>query len=387
MSIREYGGFILKKSTSLLLSGVLVSGMVLGTIVTPATVHASDDAAAVTQADKDVTNSVTYYDRKGAKLPILPIKVTGTVGAPITTVPDGYTLIDGEKPVFTGSSTSSVGVEITPMISVKVNFVDQNNGLVKTETINGGDGNAYTFSTLPAGCSWPKDADKTITLEAGKEYNVPVDRQVSNTVIFKTSDATEAGRTQVFGDKAGDKVTLTADQIPAGYTVISNDLTLQSDGNTQMIAVTKNVEGITPFTATVRVGKSATTLYTVNGKAITSRLLGANSDWKTANKLVLNGKAYYQVATTEWVPADKVTVVSQTNENTDTNSTAEKTDRKTVTTKDVDYTPLYDGNGKQVSNRGLGKSSAWATDQMQTINNVKYYRVATNEWLKASDIA
>ncbi|WP_157492470.1 hypothetical protein [Companilactobacillus heilongjiangensis] len=43
----------MKKSTSLLLSGVLVSGMVLGTIVTPATVHASDDAAAVTQADKD----------------------------------------------------------------------------------------------------------------------------------------------------------------------------------------------------------------------------------------------------------------------------------------------------------------------------------------------
>jgi len=384
MSIREYGGFILKKSTSLLLSGVLVSGMVLGTIVTPATVHASDDAAAVTQADKDVTDTVSYYDRSGATA-MPSAQVTGTVGAPITTVPDSYALIDGEKPVF--SSTGNVGVEITPMISVKVNFVDQNNGLVKTETVNGGDGNAYTFSTLPAGCSWPKDANKTITLEAGKEYNVPVDRQVSNTVIFKTSDATEAGRTQVFGDKAGDKVTLTADQIPAGYTVISNDLTLQSDGNTQMIAVTKNVEGITPFTATVRVGSNPTTLYTVDGKAITNRQLAPKSDWKTANKLVLNGKAYYQVATTEWVPADKVTVVSQTNENTDTNSTAEKADRKTVTTKNVDYTPLYDGNGKQVSNRGLGKSSAWATDQMQTINNVKYYRVATNEWLKASDIA
>lgn len=382
MSTREYGGFILKKSTSLLLSGVLVSGMVLGTSVTPATVHAE---AAVTQADTDVTNTVTYYDKNGAAIGKSK-QVTGTKGAAITAVPDGYALADGETPVFT-TDGGTVGIKITPMISVKVNFVDQNNGLVKTETVNGGDGNAYTLSTLPAGCSWPKDANKAITLEAGKEYNVPVEKQVSNTIIFKTSDATEAGRTEVFGAKAGDKVTLTADQIPAGYTVISNDLTLQSDGNTQIITVTKNVEGITPFTATVRVGSSATTLYTVDGKAITSRLLGPNSDWKTANKLVLNGKAYYQVATTEWVPADKVTVISQTDNNTDTNSTAEKADRKTVTTKNVSYTPLYDGNGKEISNRGLGASSAWATDQMQTINNVKYYRVATNEWMMASDIA
>ncbi|MFC6177318.1 SLAP domain-containing protein [Companilactobacillus huachuanensis] len=374
----------MKKSTSLLLSGILVSGMVLGTIVTPATVHASDDAAAVTQADTDVTNTVNYYNRAGAS--VASNSVTGTKGAAITAVPDGYTLADGETPVFT-TNGGSVGVKVTQMISSKINFVDQNGNLVKSETVDGGDGNAYTIATLPAGCSWPKDANKTITLESGKEYNVPVEKQVSNTVIFKTSDSTEAGRTTVFGDKAGDKVTLTADQIPAGYTVISNDLTLQSDGNTQIIAVTKNVEGITPFTATVRVGSVATTLYTVDGKAITSRLLGPNSDWKTANKLVLNGQAYYQVATTEWVPADKVTVISQTDNNTDTNSTAEKADRKTVTTKNVDYTPLYDGNGKTISNRGLGKNSAWATDQMQTINNVKYYRVATNEWMMASDIA
>ncbi|MBL3530702.1 SLAP domain-containing protein [Companilactobacillus zhachilii] len=376
----------MKKSTSLLLSGMLVSGMVLGTIVTPATVHASDDAAAVTQADTDVVNNVTYFDRSGATVGANSTKVTGTKGAKITAVPDGYALADGETAVF-GNDNANVGVKVTPMISAKVNFVDQKGNLVKSETVNGGDGNAYTLSTLPNGCSWPADANKTITLEQGKEYNVKVNRQVTNTIIFKTADNSEAGRTQVFGEKAGDTVTLTADQIPAGYTVDSNDLTLQSDGNTQFIAVTKNVEGITPFTATVRVGSSATTLYTVNGKAITNRLLAPGSDWKTANKLVLNGKAYYQVATTEWVPADKVTVVSQTDNNTDTNSTVEKADRKTVTTKNVAYTPLYDGNGKEVTNRGLGASSDWATDQMQTINNVKYYRVATNEWLKASDIA
>ena len=376
----------MKKSTSLLLSGILVSGMVLGTIVTPATVQASNNAAAVTEANTDVKNTVNYYDKAGASVTTDTNTVTGAEGAAITTVPKDYALADGEMAVF-GADGETVGVEVTPMISAKINFVDGNGNLVKSENVNGGDGNLYTISTLPTSCTWPKDATKTITLEAGKEYNVTVDQKVSNTVIFKTADDTEAGRTTVFGDKAGDKVTLTADQIPAGYTVNSNDLTLQSAGNTQIITVTKNVEGITPFTATVRVGGAATTLYTVDGKAITSRLLGPNTDWKTANKLVLNGKAYYQVATTEWVPADKVTIISQTNDNTDTNSTVQKADRKTVTTKNVAYTPLYDGNGKEVSNRGLGKNSAWATDQMQTINNVKYYRVATNEWMKASDIA
>lgn len=371
----------MKKSASLLLSGILVSGMAFGTIITPATVQAATES---TQATTDVTNTVTYYDRSGTE--VATKSVTGKQGAKIGVVPDGYALVDGSNVVF-GAEGAKVGVPVTPMISSKVNFVDQNDKLVQTITVNGGDGNAYTLSNLPEGCSWPKDATKTITLESGKEYNVTVNKQVSNTIIFKTADETEVGRTQIFGDKVGDKVTLTSDQVPAGYSVSNNDLNLQSDGNTQFVTVTKNAEGITPFKGTVRVGDKTAFLYTVDGKLISNRALGSGSDWKVVNKLVLNGKAYYQVATTEWVQADDVSVISQENDNnTDENSNVQTADRSVVTTKNVDYTVLYDINGKEIQNRGLGKDSPWATDKMQTLKGVKYYRVATNEWVKASDI-
>jgi hypothetical protein len=47
---------------------------------------------------------------------------------------------------------------------------------------------------------------------------------------------------------------------------------------------------------------------------------------------------------------------------------------------------LYDINLRVSSNRALAADSAWFSDQEMTKNGTKYYRVATNEWVKASDI-
>lgn len=54
----------------------------------------------------------------------------------------------------------------------------------------------------------------------------------------------------------------------------------------------------------------------------------------------------------------------------------------TSTTKDV---PLYNDEGKLISNRELGKDSSWVGDKMMTLNGDKYIRVATNEWVKLND--
>jgi len=382
----------LKKSTSLLLSGILVSGMVLGTVVTPATVNAADTTE--TAKDTDVANSVTYYLAQNNKQVGQPLTLHGTKGEKITNVPDGYTFAKGENPVY-GEGGSSIGIKITPMITSKINFVDQNNNLVKSETVDGGDGTDYTIATLPDGCSWPKDANKTITLESGKEYNVPVEKQVSNTIIFKTADNTEAGRTTIFGSKIGDKVTLTAAQLPKGYTVDNKDLTLQTEGNTQFVTVVKSADGITPFIGVVKVVGNIpyARLFTVTGGGVENRSLNKNTEWKTSNKLVLDDTTYYQVSTTEWVKADDINVIkhdtsTDTDTNTDTStSAAVKADRATVTTKNVKVTTLYTDKGDQATGRGLGPVSSWKTDQMQTLKGVTYYRVATNEWIKSSDIA
>ena len=48
-------------------------------------------------------------------------------------------------------------------------------------------------------------------------------------------------------------------------------------------------------------------------------------------------------------------------------------------------TLLYTEDGKEVTNRALGKESAWFADRKMTLNGETYLRVATSEWVKVSD--
>ncbi|MFC6175444.1 SLAP domain-containing protein [Companilactobacillus huachuanensis] len=434
----------MKKSTSLLFSGLLVSGMVLGAVTTPTTVHA--DNTATTQAAATVTNNVRFVDQDGNF--IANKSLQGVKGAAITFAPDGYATPTNNTNIF-GDDNATVTATVNKMVSVKVNYVDQNSKLVNSEVVNGGVGNTVKLTDLPAGCNWVNDAEQTITLVEGKEYNVPVTKKVFNTVIFKTSDNTEVGRAEIFGDKVGDAINLTTSQIPAGYKADTTSLTLQTDNNTQFITVTKNAEastgtvtvndkaaqlysiygnaitgrtldaksswkifdtkvikgktyykvatnewveasdvtvnndttdGVTPFTSNVTTGGVVSTLYDKTGKALSGRALGPNTAWKTAGKMVLNGKTYYQVATNEWVDASTVTVAGETT--TDTNVTPSKG----VVTINSNVANLYTKGGVAITDRALGPGTKWQTANKMTLNGETYYQVATNEWVKASNL-
>ncbi|CAJ1180214.1 hypothetical protein CPR19088_GLDEOEPO_01405 [Companilactobacillus paralimentarius] len=54
-----------------------------------------------------------------------------------------------------------------------------------------------------------------------------------------------------------------------------------------------------------------------------------------------------------------------------------------TTTKDVN---LYDNKGKLITNKALGKDSGWFSDQEYTLDGILYYRVASDEYVKASDV-
>lgn len=360
----------MKKSTSLLFSGLLVSGMVLGaTVTTPTTVHA--DNTATTQATTNVTNTVSFYDQNGDF--IRSQSLQGVQGSAINYAPDGYAIPTNNKAVF-GADGSTVKAIVNQMISVKVNYVDQNNKIVDSEVVNGGVGNTYKLTDIPAGCSWVNDSEQTITLEQGKEYNVAVNRKVFNTLIFKTADNSEVGRTEVFGDKVGDKVELTQAQIPVGYKIDSNSITLQSDNNTQFITVTKADSGETA-TGVVTVNDKTAQLYTIYGNVISGRTLAANSSWKTFGTKVINGQTYYKVASNEWVNANDVTA---------TNNTVTPFSNVVATSGSV--AKLYDKNGKELSGRGLGPNTSWRTANKMVLNGKTYYQVATNEWVDASTV-
>lgn len=65
-------------------------------------------------------------------------------------------------------------------------------------------------------------------------------------------------------------------------------------------------------------------------------------------------------------------------------SSAWTANKSVVTTSHMSY--LFTYEGKAVGNRALGAHSAWFTDRYATINGEKMYRVATNEWVRASDV-
>lgn len=389
----------MKKSTSLLLSGILVSGMVLGTIVTPATVNAATDDTAVTQAATKVSNLITYVDGNGKAISGLPAEtLTGTVGSAIT-LHKGYSLYPGvdQTAVFKADGTAQTFkvIKSDQIATVTVNYIDAaTNEQVGSTEVSGVVGQKVNVPA-PSGSDYVlSDKDASITVQKDSTYSVDVTKNISNTVIFKTADNEQAGTATITGTKVGDVIDVASD-VPAGYTASNPKVTLQSEGNTQIVTVVKAANGITPFKSTVKTNEGGyAQLYTVKGDKGLRALVGG-TEWKTINQLVLSGVKYYQVSTTEWVKADDVSVVSMdaddgstdNNTNTDTDSTTvQKADKTKVTTKYVAITKLYTQNGEVVANRGLGKNSSWLTDKMVTVDGVKMYRVATNEWIRATDI-
>jgi len=80
----------------------------------------------------------------------------------------------------------------------------------------------------------------------------------------------------------------------------------------------------------------------------------------------------------------KVLKNGDTNPLLNTNNGKWTNNKSTVTTSHMAY--LYKLNGKAVQNRALAGHSVWFTDRYATINGVKMYRVATDEWVQESDL-
>ena len=113
-------------------------------------------------------------------------------------------------------------------------------------------------------------------------------------------------------------------------------------------------------------------LYDDSGSELTDRKLSPNSDWFTDESMSLNGVKYYRVATNEWTRAKDVYLYYP-------NSTNVLVNKGTVAT-------LVTAEGKAVTDRALQANSSWFTDRYTYINNAKYYRVSTNEFVSADDV-
>ncbi|WP_334352016.1 beta strand repeat-containing protein [Companilactobacillus sp. HBUAS56257] len=116
----------------------------------------------------------------------------------------------------------------------------------------------------------------------------------------------------------------------------------------------------------------AVQVYALNNDQITpaNRKLMPQTDWLVDRQTTIGGQKFYRATTNEWIKASQVYpfVYNQTVVHT----TAEK--------------KLYTAQGNLVANRKLNSDSAWKVDRIAYLNDEKYFRVATNEFVKAVDL-
>lgn len=129
-------------------------------------------------------------------------------------------------------------------------------------------------------------------------------------------------------------------------------------------------------TPTVGTVGYAVRLVDINGKP-NGVILPAGSSWQLGKLVTINGNSYYQVATNEYAEA----IVMKQAAPVSTNS--ETTTVNTVVTVSADEVTIFNDDAT-ATGQMLPVGSSWKADQVKVIGTNRYYRVATNEWIKIS---
>ncbi|MQS98363.1 SLAP domain-containing protein [Companilactobacillus halodurans] len=118
--------------------------------------------------------------------------------------------------------------------------------------------------------------------------------------------------------------------------------------------------------------RKAVKVYDKNGNLNETVELAPNTDWYSDQEATINNEKYYRVATNKWIKASDAYVYKSVD--------------KVVKTKDVEYESLKNSHGKAVTNRALAGLSKWKVDKLTELDGEDYYRVATNEFVKAANV-
>lgn len=120
---------------------------------------------------------------------------------------------------------------------------------------------------------------------------------------------------------------------------------------------------------------------TSNGIHKTNRALGNGTAWKTAASVTgVDGETYLLVGGNEYANVKDMALQNETSSQGLLGVVHTRTDKK--------ITRLYGDptqGAKLITNRALGRDTYWKTDKKVVVNGETYYRVATNEWVKAED--
>lgn len=322
-------------------------------------------------------NFVNVYDGKS----VGDTTLTGHNGSksPLT-APNGYTLVNGAdilqelnadqptKDVYVKPEVSSENA-----LSYTVTFKDKTTGnVIGTDVKGTGSFGNYVSLTAPSGYAFASILDNGFILLKNNQnvtkYVVVADTPYN--ISYVDQDSGKEVGTQAGKGANGSTIVLKA---PTGYAFVSADdvnYTIDKDTPKSTVYVQKsdqtedNIVSGYPKNGYIKI-------YDKNGKLNNDVVLSEGSSWIIDQQVSINGSEYYRVATNEYVKASDV---------------YKYTPLQTVaTTNGKDVTPVYNSRGQVIIDRALDTNTPWYTDRSATIKGQKMYRVATDEWIRASD--
>jgi hypothetical protein len=264
-------------------------------------------------------------------------------------LPDGYTIVKGQEFYIVeddGKTHHIVRVKGKPVSNI-INCIDNDSKkIIATVKVDGNIGeyidtegiNLDKYKLLPIGENYGyyfNDSKKPINLKFG--------RIINNTISFIDIYSGRIIKTDTVTGYPGKNIKLTA---PSGYEFPGNfndSIMISKTKTSQKVFVTK-----TESSGSHNVG---------NGSSSTSSIGSGN-------------------ANTESKP-------NKTNPGI---GKSEQDYKVVVSTHSItDPVPVFDKTGKQ-SNRMLSAKSDWAVDKKMVLNGETYFRVSSNEWVKAAHV-
>ncbi|KRM18582.1 hypothetical protein FD31_GL000063 [Companilactobacillus nantensis DSM 16982] len=332
------------------------------------------------------TNSITNFDvlTKLPKIKYLNIGYQSLV-EPTKSITDQSFSIDPKS--YIGTSGNETISNVKGTVTNNTADVKVENNVVKVSNAKSADTLVITYDGIVTYNGKTYTADTTITqpytLTAIKTKNV------SLTVGDKWDNS--QGLVSVTNNKGNpgtiDDVDISGDTVdtskPGVYKVTYTSKENKDISETATITVSaksvpkhnssdsekSNISSISPFTITL--GSEPISMYSATGVYLDTLNLSDFTNYTITKKNVIDGVTYYQLSDGNWIKANDVQKTADYLTTIQTHSNSNKN--------------LYKLDGSLITDRGLAKATDWKVDKLSFINGTKYYRVATNEWVKADD--
>ncbi|WP_338231321.1 SLAP domain-containing protein [Companilactobacillus muriivasis] len=289
----------------------------------------------------------------------------------------GYSVVAGQdtKDITAGE----VEFDVTRDAATTINYIDVDSGnpVGNPEDLPGNNGSKQILTKIPSGYQLVNLGDFMQTLNADQTSKDVYVKKISNTVgnlsytvTYRNKSNGDVVGTPVKSEGAlGDYIGLTA---PDGYafaSVLDNGFLLL-----------KNNQNVTKYVVAADTPYSISYVDQDTGKEVGTDT-GKGAD---GSKIVLKAPTDYA-----FVNADDVnyTIDKDTPTSTVYVQKSDQTEDNIVSGYPKNgYIKIYDEKGKLNNDVVLSEGSSWIIDKSLTINGAEYYRVATNEYVKASDV-